>query len=1022
MNLRDLLRDVFRDESFTIDTSVYELTDDEIWWRERHSLFESRGYRLRERLQPGWTPSWVSNPRLRPEDCEDSVSGIYSQITYAVRESDGSYVIIKKVKKGSREKAIALFLSSVDDPRNHCVPITDSFADNLDERIEFLVMPVLRQFDNPPFRAVNEVIDFLKQTLEGIAFMHSKNVAHRDCSDLNIMLDGTSMYPDGFHPVRNSRSRGWTTLAKFRSRSDSRGVKYFFTDFGLSTQFDDADVLRLVTGCVCQVDVPELSDMVPYDPFAVDIYLLGDVYKRNFIEKYLNVQFLTPLVESMTRKDPSERPKADDALKQLDDIISQCSKSSLRWRLIENNTGRVSHFFISIRCITREGVILAKRMIGEPHSSYWKLPDKSFYKVETRLRVFCSQSAILQVLFITIRIFEPTSLGILTLMTDPLSIAQLVVLIPEVIDYSVKGARVLRQYKKINGNLRFSIEHAEDLMYRLRLYITIVQCTTLRPDVRTHLERALSRAHLYMTKLADDLHKWSALLRLDPVKDPEADDSDENKSGGEQQANPSEAADFDEKTLDVSVTARNSSDAAEHDEKTLDVSAAVSDVLRSIQKNEAAPPDERKFPHFQPLLLLNRIRYLALGSVSIRECLEKLDLIYKTLSDFIPISQHLTQLFSYNEKVYIFTQLAKSAKPPTSCIIDRRLKLTLLEETNSDDQVFYKVTERGEYQHCIVEKRLVNDPRLFDSEEKETERLAKTLREDKQSEYGVSTKNIGILRCCGYMRPNQETFEVIYRKPKGYTARTLRKLLTTTGTEFHPIEKRIAFALQLANAVHAFHLMGFVHKGIRPEAILVLGPMKESHIPFYNIGTPFLAGFNAARYNESLSGMYRFDRVMNKKLYHEPRHLGKVRPQKYLMRDDVYSLGVCLLEIGLWRSVFRWNEATKFYVVDGWAKDLFADLPWTADGECLDYNSDDESDCDENEYAVDALRKKKLINMAKTELNTKVNKAYCDAVLTCLTFGEQGDLLPGENGSYAGSGKFYEEVLCQLHKAVGSAA
>ncbi|KAL5492957.1 hypothetical protein ACEPAI_4405 [Sanghuangporus weigelae] len=607
-------------------------------------------------------------------------------------------------------------------------------------------------------------------------------------------------------------------------------------------------------------------------------------------------------------------------------------------------------------------------------------------------------------------------------MPDPLSIAQLVVLIPEVIDYSVKGARVLRQYKKINGNLHFSIEHAEDLMYRLRLYITIVQCTTLRPDIRAHLERALSRAHLYTTKLADDLHKWSALLRLDPVEDPKTGTPDADKSEGEQQTNTSEVADFDEKTLNVSATTRDSTDAAELDEKTSDVSATVTNASNSVQQIETAPPGERKSAHFQPLLLFNRIRYLMLGSLSIRECLEKLDLTYKTLSEFIPISQHLTQLFSYNEKVYIFTQLARSAKAPKSCVINRSLKLTLLEETNSDDQMFYKVTERGEFQHCIVEKRYVNDPRLFDSEEKETERLAKTLREDKQSEYGVSTKSIGILRCCGYTRPDKQTFEVIYRKPKGYTARTLRKLLTTSGSEFHPIEKRAAFALQLANAVHAFHLMGFVHKGIRPEAILVLEPMKESHVPFYNIGTPYLAGFNAARYNESLSGMYRFDRVMNKKLYHEPRHLGKVRPQKYLMRDDVYSLGVCLLEIGLWKSVFRWNDKTKFYVVDDWAKDLFADLPWTADGECLDYNSDDESDCDENEYAIDALRKRKLINMAKTALNTRVNKAYCDAVVTCLTFGEEGDLLPGENGSYAGSSKFYEKVLCQLHKAAGSSA
>ena len=104
------------------------------------------------------------------------------------------------------------------------------------------------------------------------------------------------MYPEGFHPIHNVMNRGWTALAKFKNRGDSTGVKYYFTDFGLSTKFGDADAERLVTGCVCQVDVPELSDRIPYDPFAVDVYLLGDVYKRAFIE-------VRPLALSFTELD-----------------------------------------------------------------------------------------------------------------------------------------------------------------------------------------------------------------------------------------------------------------------------------------------------------------------------------------------------------------------------------------------------------------------------------------------------------------------------------------------------------------------------------------------------------------------------------------------------------------------------------------------------------------------------------------------------------------------------------------------
>ncbi|OCB90757.1 hypothetical protein A7U60_g2001 [Sanghuangporus baumii] len=364
MNLKKIRHRLFFSEPFKIDWSLYDLAGYEIWWRDRYSLFESQGYRLRDRLRPGWIPSWASNPKRHPEDHEDTASSDHPFITEATRISDGSYVIIKRIKKNSDEKSIATYLSSLKDPRNHCVPIIDSFPDETEDGIEFLVMPLLRMFNCPSFHSVNEVVGFIKQTLEGISFMHYKNVAHRDCSDLNIMLDGTAMFPEGFHPIRQIMNRSSTTLARYKSRSNSSGVKYYFIDFGLSTRFDDTDGVRSVTGRRCQVQVPELSDKVPYDPFAVDIYLLGDAYMKHFIEKYSNVQFLKPLVESMTRKDPSKRPKADDALKKLEHIISQKSKSSLRRRLIKSNVGETSHFFLNVSCIIREGIVVAKRMTG----------------------------------------------------------------------------------------------------------------------------------------------------------------------------------------------------------------------------------------------------------------------------------------------------------------------------------------------------------------------------------------------------------------------------------------------------------------------------------------------------------------------------------------------------------------------------------------------------------------------------------------------------------------------------------
>lgn len=49
----------------------------EIFWRDRFSFFEARGYRLRPRFRPGWIPSWYVKD-LDHLSCEDSVFGTVS--------------------------------------------------------------------------------------------------------------------------------------------------------------------------------------------------------------------------------------------------------------------------------------------------------------------------------------------------------------------------------------------------------------------------------------------------------------------------------------------------------------------------------------------------------------------------------------------------------------------------------------------------------------------------------------------------------------------------------------------------------------------------------------------------------------------------------------------------------------------------------------------------------------------------------------------------------------------------------
>lgn len=54
----------------------------------------------------------------------------------------------------------------IEDSRNHVVPFYATFSDYESPDIQFMVMPVLRRFDDPEFMLGCEVIDFVSQVLE----------------------------------------------------------------------------------------------------------------------------------------------------------------------------------------------------------------------------------------------------------------------------------------------------------------------------------------------------------------------------------------------------------------------------------------------------------------------------------------------------------------------------------------------------------------------------------------------------------------------------------------------------------------------------------------------------------------------------------------------------------------------------------------------------------------------------------------------------------------------------------------
>jgi hypothetical protein len=105
-----------------------------------------------------------------------------------------------------------------------------------------------------------------------------------DCVLHNFLMDPGAMYPEGFHPVQVAYKRDYSGIATYLPRS-SVGVKYYFADFGISVHMPGEDGPRFVTGNLGRDrDPPELSNTVAYDPFKLDIFIIGNMLKQEFCD------------------------------------------------------------------------------------------------------------------------------------------------------------------------------------------------------------------------------------------------------------------------------------------------------------------------------------------------------------------------------------------------------------------------------------------------------------------------------------------------------------------------------------------------------------------------------------------------------------------------------------------------------------------------------------------------------------------------------------------------------------------
>ncbi|KAG8975789.1 hypothetical protein FRC05_004999 [Tulasnella sp. 425] len=337
-----------------------QLLLDELPWAARFDFLQSQGYLLRPRYRPGWVATWKTDKAVKIYECEDGIAVARPNLLDATRISDKRTAFLKHISKSSPEIEIERYLSTKElqsDPRNHALPALDVLEDPSDSEHVLLVLPLVRRIDTPEPASVRESVDMVEQTLEGLGFLHEYKVAHRDCAWGNIMMDGRDLFPNGWHPQGRSFATDGTVLKNHRpSRAAVGGVRYYFIAFGISTHNQD-----LTVGSDGQEPAPELSDNVPYDPYKLDVYILGMVYRRFLLERQWGNDWVLPLVQYMTPSNPEERPTAAEALKRFKLIKQELSQSVLGQRLhsldtrpgvsstIKDAQYRVSDFFWTLK-------------------------------------------------------------------------------------------------------------------------------------------------------------------------------------------------------------------------------------------------------------------------------------------------------------------------------------------------------------------------------------------------------------------------------------------------------------------------------------------------------------------------------------------------------------------------------------------------------------------------------------------------------------------------------------------------
>lgn len=217
---------------------------------------------------------------------------------------------------------------------------------------------------------------------------------------------------------------------------------------------------------------------------------------------------------------------------------------------------------------------------------------------------------------------------------------------------------------------------------------------------------------------------------------------------------------------------------------------------------------------------------------------------------------------------------------------------------------------------CLLEEKIFPDldrGQAYDC----AKDLARTLQT-------VESSGDGLLELAGFQVISSQSrlasgrFQFVFYYPeKHVNPRSLRDILLDPLNQPRPaIPRNYRFILprRLAETVYQVHRQNLVHKCIRPESILLFerapGNTPELKYP-KQIGAPYLVDWQHLRRTVEASKRDVSGHDWTMAMYQHPERQappGSVAEYKYNIGHDIYSLGVCFLEIGLWESFIAPNS------------------------------------------------------------------------------------------------------------------